>query len=155
MKIKLIASVFLMLLLLGCDDAEINPQVLTQNQWQNVVEYKIANQPYDLVYSIDFESDGKVYSEVYFRDIETKEVIGYLEYYTGNYQITNGKILVSILALYHIQGGEEFDLDKEELSIVDGENLSREFQLRNKNRELHTIMPPLASSLGIIYNRVD
>ncbi|MEB2786790.1 hypothetical protein [Algoriphagus persicinus] len=155
MKIKLIASVFLMLLLLGCNDVEINPQVLTQNQWQNVVEYKIANQPYDLVYSIDFESDGKVYSEVYFRDIETKEVIGYLEYYTGNYQITNGKILVSILALYHIQGGEEFDLDKEELSIVDGEHLSREFQLRNKNRELHTIMPSLASSLGIIYNRVD
>lgn len=156
MKIKLITSIFLVLLLLGCNnDDEINPKILTQSQWLNVIENTTANQPYDYVSSIRFEPDGKVYSEVFLRELETKEVIGFREYFNGNFQIINGKIEVSIQELYTIQGSDEFYLDKEELSIVDGTGFSREYQLRNSNSELHTIMPIYASSLGIIYNRVD
>lgn len=154
MKTKLLP--LLALILFSCkNDYEINPEVLTQNQWQNVIENTSADLPYEYVFSIEFEPDGKVYSEAFFRDLETKELIGFREYLTGNFHIINGNIIVSILELYTIQGSDDMYLDKEELSIVDGENLSREFQLRNKNSELHTIMPPLSSSLGMIYYRVD
>jgi len=107
-----------------------------------------------IVYSIDFKSDGKVYSEVFVRDMDTKNVLGFLEYYNGNYQLIENKVAVSITEHYFNLGGT-FYSDKEKLSLMDIENQTREFQLRNKNSELHTIMPIYASSLGIIYKRVD
>ncbi|MCE7056206.1 hypothetical protein LZF95_16095 [Algoriphagus sp. AGSA1] len=156
MKAKLSTLIAFGLLLFGCNtDNEINPEVLTQSQWRNVIEDTASGQPYDYVSSIRFEADGKVYSEVFLRDLETEDVIGFREYFTGSFQITNGKIEVAIQELYTIQGSDEFYLDKEELSLDDRTTLTREFQLRNKNSELHTVMPPLASSLGIIYYRVD
>lgn len=147
----LIVGVFL----LGCsNDDEINPEILTQNQWQKVIEYTDADQPYDIVYSIDFKSDGKVYSEVFVRDMDTKNVLGFLEYYNGNYQIVENKVAVSIAEHFINMGGTLYS-DKEELILQNIENQSREYQLRNKNSELHTIMPIYASSLGIIYDRVE
>ena len=143
------------LLLFSCkDNDEISPEILTQNQWQNVIEYAEADQPYDIVYSIDFKSDGKVYSEVFVRDMETKNVLGFLQYYNGKYQIVENKVTVSITEHFINMGGT-FYSDKEGLSLQDIENQSREYQLRNKNSELHTIMPLYSSSLGIIYKRVD
>ncbi|MEB2775926.1 hypothetical protein SYJ56_11455 [Algoriphagus sp. D3-2-R+10] len=156
MNKKLFSLIAIAFFLFSCkDDDEVNPEVLTQNQWQNVVENTSADRPYEYVFSIEFEPNGKVYSEAFFRDLETNELIGFREYLTGSFQIINGNIMVSILELYTIQGSDDMYLDKEELSIVDGENLSRVFELRNKNTELHTIMPLYASSLGIIYYRVD
>ncbi|WPR76925.1 hypothetical protein [Algoriphagus sp. NG3] len=156
MKSKLLLLIAYGLLLFSCNnDEEINPEVLTRNQWQNVVENTSADRPYEYVFSIEFKPNGKVYSEAFFRDLETKELIGFREYLTGSFQIISGNIMVSILELYTIQGSDDMYLDKEELSILDGENLSRVFELRNKNTELHTIMPPLSSSLGMIYYRVD
>ncbi len=156
MKAKLLTLITFGLLLFSCNtDDEINPEVLTQNQWLNVVENTAADQPHEYVSSIKFEPDGKVYSEAFLRDIETKEIIGFREYFTGSFQITNGKIEVAIQELYTIQGSDELYLDKEELSIVDSVAFTREFQLRNKNSELHTIMPIYASSRGIVYQRQD
>ncbi|PZX55793.1 hypothetical protein [Algoriphagus chordae] len=155
MKINLFPAVFLVLLLLGCkNEDEINPEVLTQNQWLRVYEYSDADQPYDIVYSIDFKSDGKVYSEVFVRDMETKNVLGFLEYYNGTYQIIENKVTVSIIEHFINMGGT-FYSNKEGLSLQNIENQSREYQLRKNNSELHTLMPLYASSLGIIYKRID
>ncbi|SFB60475.1 hypothetical protein [Algoriphagus aquimarinus] len=152
---KLYLLIAIAFVLFSCkDNDDINPEVLTQNQWQKVIEYSDADQPYDIVYSIDFKSDGKVYSEVFVRDMATKNVLGFLEYYNGNYQIVENKVAVSITEHFINMGGTMYS-DREKLSLQDKENQSREYQLRNKNSELHTIMPPLASSLGLIYNRVD
>ena len=152
---KLYLLIAIAFVLISCkDNDDINPEVLTQNQWRYVIEYANADQPYDIVYSIDFKSDGKVYSEVFVRDMETKNVLGFLEYYNGNYQIVENKVAVSITEHFINMGGTMYS-DREKLSLQDKENQSREYQLRNKNSELHTIMPPLASSLGLIYNRVD
>ena len=154
MKINLFPAVFLMLLLLGCkNEDEINPEVLTQNQWQKVIEYTNSDQDYDIVYSIDFKSDSEVYSEVFVREMETKDVLGFLEYYNGIYQIVENKVVVSIRDHYMNLSGTMYS-DKEGLSLIDRENETREFQLRNKNSELHTLMPITASSVGIIYDRV-
>ena len=156
MKVKLLTLFALGLFFFSCTTEEdIDPEVLTQSQWMNVVEGTTADRPYEYVFSIEFEPNGKVYSEAFFRDLETNQLIGFREYLTGSFQIINGNIVVSILELYTIQGSDDMYLGKEELSIVDGENLSRVFVLRNKNTELHTIMPPLSSSLGMIYYRVD
>ena len=152
---RLLPLIVLGLLLFSCkDNDEINPEVLTQNQWQKVIEYTDADQSYDIVYSIDFKSDGEVYSEVFVRDMETKNVLGFLEYFIGNYQIVENKVAVSITEHYMNLGGTMYS-DKEGLSLIDRENETREFQLRNKNSELHTIMPITASSVGIIYDRVE
>ncbi|TXE05149.1 hypothetical protein [Algoriphagus aquimarinus] len=153
---KLYLLIAIAFVLFSCkDNDDINPEVLTENQWQYVIENTTADPPYEYVFSIEFEPDGKVYSEAFLRDVETKEVMGHQEYFNGNFQLINGKIEVSILELYSIQVSEGLYLDKEKLSIVEGEIQSREYQLRNKNSELHTIMPIYASSLGIIYKRVD
>lgn len=154
MKTKLLSLIAFVLILFGCTDDEINPEVLTQNQWQNVIEYVDAGQPYDIVYSIDFKPDGKVYSEVFARDMVTKDVLGFLEYYNGTYQIVENKVTVSITEHYLNMAGTMFS-DKGKLSLQDNGSQSREYQLRNKNSELHTIMPIYSSSLGIIYYRVD
>lgn len=156
MKAKLLTLIALGLLFFSCsNDDEINPELLTQSQWLNVIENSTADQPYDHVSSIRFEPDGKVYSEVFLRDAETKEVIGFQEYFTGNYQISDNLIKVAIDELFTIKDGEERFQQKNELTIVDGVEFTREFQLRNKNSELHIIMPIYASSLGIIYQRVS
>ncbi|WP_192349633.1 hypothetical protein [Algoriphagus sp. Y33] len=155
MKTKLLSLIACAFLFFCCaNDDEINPEVLVQNQWQNVVENTSADRPYDVVYSIDFKPDGKVYSEVFVRDMETKDILGFLEYYNGNYQLVDNKVAVSITEHYLNLGGTMYS-DKEELSLLEGVEQSREFQLRNKNSELHTIMPIYASSLGIIYQRVS
>ncbi|MDR7131943.1 hypothetical protein J2X69_004309 [Algoriphagus sp. 4150] len=155
MKINFLSSIFLMLLLLGCSDDEINPKVLTESQWQNVIEIQSANPAYEVVYSIAFEADGSAYSEVVFRDLETKDIIGFQEYFTGSYQIIDKKIEVSILERFVNEEGDELYLPKDELTLLQGMDQSREFELRNNNTELHTIMPLLASSRGIIYQRVS
>ena len=152
---RLLPLIVLGLLLFSCkDNDEINPEVLTQNQWQKVIEYTDADQSYDIVYSIDFKSDGEVYSEVFVREMETKNVLGFLEYFIGNYQIVENKVAVSITEHYMNLGGTMYS-DRKGLSLIDRENETREFQLRNKNSELHTIMPITASSVGIIYDRVE
>ena len=152
---RLLPLIVIGLLLFSCkDNDEINPEILTQNQWQKVIEYTDADQSYDIVYSIDFKSDGEVYSEVFVRDMESKNVLGFLEYFIGNYQIVENKVAVSITEHYMNLGGTMYS-DKEGLSLIDRENETREFQLRNKNSELHTIMPITASSVGIIYDRVE
>ncbi|WP_339879614.1 hypothetical protein [uncultured Algoriphagus sp.] len=152
---RLLPLIVLGLLLFSCkDNDEINPEVLTQNQWQKVIEYTNSDQSYDIVYSIDFKSDGEVYSEVSVREMESKNVLGFLEYFNGNYQIVENKVAVSITEHYMNLGGTMYS-DKEGLSLIDRENEIREFQLRNKNSELHTIMPITASSVGIIYDRVE
>lgn len=153
---RLFTLIVLGLILFSCkEDDEVNPEILTQNQWLNVIENTTAGQTYQYVFSIEFEPDGKVYSEAFLRDLETKEVFGHLEYFSGNFQIVNGKIEVTINEHYSIQDGDGMYLDKEDLTKVDREAFTREYQLRNKNSELHTIMPITASSLGIIYKRVD
>jgi len=155
MKTKLLPLIALGLLLFSCkNNDEINPEILTQNQWLRIYEYSDADQPYDIVYSIDFKSDGKVYSEVFVRDMETKNVLGFLEYYNGNYQIVENKVAVSITEHFINMGGKMYS-DKEELSLQDKENQSREYQLRNKNSELQTIMSMYSCSSGITYYRVE
>lgn len=155
MKSNLLTLVALCLILFSCEDNdEISPEMLIQDQWLNVNEFADADQPYEIMYSIDFQSGGKVYMEAIVRDMETKNVLGFLEYYNGNYQLIENKIAVSITEHYYNLGGT-FYSDKEKLSLVDIENQTREFQLRNKNSELHTIMPIYASSLGIIYKRIE
>ena len=148
----LIAGVFL---LLGCTkDEDINPEVLTQNHWEKVLQDAGSDAQNEVVYSIDFDTNGTVYYEAIYRGLETKEVLGYLEYFNGSYQIVNGKIEVQVQAHY-INVGGTFYSDKDKLTLVEHDNETREFQLRNKNSELHTIMPLYASSLGIIYDRVE
>lgn len=156
MKTRLFFLIALGLIIFSCKhNDEINPEILTQNQWQKVIEYANADQPYDIVYSIDFKSGGKVYSEVFVRDMETNNVLGFLEYYNGTYQIVENKVAVLFTEHYNnIQSGTMYS-DKENLNLQDKENETREYQLRKKNSELHTILPPLASSLGIIYTRVQ
>tara|TARA_R110002020_G_scaffold348118_2_gene561812 strand:+ start:227 stop:697 length:471 start_codon:yes stop_codon:yes gene_type:complete len=148
----LIAGVFL---LLGCTKGEdINPEVLTQNHWEKVLQDAGPDPQNEVVYSIDFDTNGTVYYEAIYRDMETKDMLGYLEYFNGSYQIANGKIQVQIQEHYINLGGT-FYSDKDKLILMDFVNDTRQFQLRNKNSELHTIMPLYASSLGIIYDRVE
>ncbi|MFC5623816.1 hypothetical protein [Algoriphagus winogradskyi] len=155
MKTNLLPLLAIVLFIISCkDNDDVNPEVLTQSHWQKVIEYKTDDQSYDIIYSIEFKSDGEVYAEVFAKDMETGSVLGFLEYYNGNYQIVENKITVSLTEHYINMGGTMFS-DKEGLSLQDQGNLSREFQLRNKNKELHTIMPLYASSLGIIYTRVE
>ena len=155
MKINFLSTIFLMLFLLGCSDDEINPKVLTESQWQRVIEIQSANPAYEVVYSIEFEQDGRVSSEVVFRNLETKDILGFQEYFTGSYQIIDKKIEVSILERFVNEEGDELYLPKDELTLLQGMVQSREFELRNNNTELHTIMPLVASSPGIIYQRVS
>ncbi len=72
MKVKLLTLFALGLFFFSCTTEEdIDPEVLTQSQWMNVVEGTTADRPYEHVFSIEFEPNGKVYSESFFRDLET------------------------------------------------------------------------------------
>ncbi|RAI94021.1 hypothetical protein [Algoriphagus yeomjeoni] len=156
MKLKLIPLFAFVFILFGCkNDDDVNPEVLTQNHWEKVFQDASLDPPYEVVYSIDFQANGVVNYEAFFRDLENKNVLGFIEYYSGTYQIVQNKITVSITEHYTNQVSGEMYSDKEKLSLVDIDNQTREFQLRNKNSELHTIMPLYASSLGIIYDRVE
>ncbi|SFU12150.1 hypothetical protein SAMN04489724_4078 [Algoriphagus locisalis] len=155
MNFKLLPLVIIVFVLISCkEDEEVNPEVLTQYHWEKAFQDLNFDPPYEVVYSIDFQIDGKVHYESYFRDLETKDILGFIEYYDGNYQVGQNKITVLITEHYTNQVSGEMYSDKDQLTLMEIVNQSREFQLRNNNSELHTIMPLYSSSLGIIYERV-
>ena len=82
-------------------------------------------------------------------------MLGHLEYFNGTYQIIDEKIEVTVQEYFNVQGINELYLDKDDLTMIEREPFTRDYQLRNNNSELHTIMPLYSSSLGIIYDRVE
>tara|TARA_R110002124_G_C8680588_1_gene492063 strand:+ start:411 stop:644 length:234 start_codon:yes stop_codon:yes gene_type:complete len=76
MKLNLLPLIAFALILFSCkDDDEVNPEVLTQNHWEKVIQDTNSDPPYELVYSIDFEAGGKAYYEAFFREPDTKTLL--------------------------------------------------------------------------------
>lgn len=148
---------FLGIIALSCCGCNQENEIGPINELVGSYEFNMKNvgnnYELDFVDRLQFYPDGLVYGEGVASLSGTNQILGYRYYFHGSYKIEEGIVSITGSETFQTQDEASFFDSKDELVYKDGRQVWDQFSMEDNFQKLHSICPPNANCLNIIFNK--
>ncbi|MBN3582271.1 hypothetical protein JYB64_07710 [Algoriphagus aestuarii] len=156
MKQKLLFIGLLLFFAFGCSkEDDIIPSNQLLGKYEFIMENVGNNYELDFVNTLEFKIDGSVYGEGFTIKSGTDQVLGYRFYFNGKYEIEEGNVIISEKEVFQNMYTDIFYAPKNEFIYLEEGMGSENYLIKSEFKELHSICPPYADCLQVIYKKTS
>ncbi|OOG77476.1 hypothetical protein [Algoriphagus sp. A40] len=158
MKAKLFPILLLLISLFGCNDENLSPEAKVRGSYESVFRGSGSwgFGLYDFVNTFHLRADGGFYREGVTKDAESGDLLGYTNYASGTYTISDGVVSLYYDEFYSMGIADIDFIPKEELTTYEIEGYFEQYAVSENYKQLESICPSNANcGAPQVYTRID